>query len=856
MKLLQKLYFLLILIYLISSTAFSQILDPVHWNIKLNQLSGGEYEVILSATLDDEWCIYSQTSDPEAAIPTEYKVLESEGIKLIDKVVERGKLKKAAEPLFDNKILAKYYNHVDFVQKILVSNNNAPINVEVYYMCCNSETCIPPTTKTFSIGLDGKPILNDNSKNQTLTAESNNGLSGISSTESKDANTIGTNQEGQLHDPVKVTAVLKKVNDKHYLAEFEAKIDEGWHIYSSTLGEGGPLPTEIAFTKGNHFNAVGTIEEISEHQIKGFDDIFEMQVIKFKESVRFIQKLEVNDPTQSIKGMFSYQTCNSSMCLPPKSLAFEILPEKNSINIEGSGPMGGIKIDGNSINQVIPQIKESLNKPLGDCGEENIKGTNHFYTFIFGFIGGLLALLTPCVFPMIPLTVSYFTKGSKDRASGIRNGLIYGLSIIVIYVLIGIVITSLFGATALNELSTNWFANVLFFVIFIFFAFSFFGYYEITLPSSWSNKSDTLADKGGLIGIFFMAFTLAIVSFSCTGPIIGSAIVESAKNPVGPTIVMLGFSMALALPFGLFAAFPAWLNSLPKSGSWMTNVKVVLGFLELALALKFLSVADMTKHWGVLGYEIFMGLWVIIFALTTIYLFGWIRFPHDSPIKKMSISRWTFALTFLGLTVYLASGFRYSKEYESYHSLKLMSGLAPPSTYNYFLKKPEVNPEIKSRFISFTKCANNIDCFHDYYEALEYAKEQKKPILVDFTGYGCVNCRKTEEHIWVNDKIRNSLNKDFVLVSLYVDDREPLQQELVSALTKNPIRNIGNKWADFQIVNFNQNSQPLYVIMTPDEKILAKPRGYREGVDEYSQFLECGLTAFKNYNSSLGININ
>jgi thiol:disulfide interchange protein DsbD len=349
-----------------------------------------------------------------------------------------------------------------------------------------------------------------------------------------------------------------------------------------------------------------------------------------------------------------------------------------------------------------------------------------------------------------------------------------------------------------------------------------------------------------------MAFTLAIVSFSCTGPIIGSAIVESATSATGPAIVMFGFSLALALPFGLFAAFPAWLNSLPKSGSWMSSVKVVLGFLELALALKFLSVADMTKHWGVLGYEIFMGLWVVIFALMTLYLFGFIRFPHDSPIKKLSAVRWTFALGALALTIYLATGFRYIPEYNSYNSLKLMSGLAPPATYNYFLPEAQLDESIKSRYPSFSKCANNINCFKDYKEGLAYARETGKPLLIDFTGYGCVNCRKTEEHIWVKDKIRKKLNDEFVLVSLYVDDRAPLDSQLVSAVTQSPIRNVGNKWADFQIVNFNQNSQPLYVMITPDEKVLAKPRGYKEGVEDYDQFLSCGLEAYKQRIPALG----
>ena len=511
-------------------------------------------------------------------------------------------------------------------------------------------------------------------------------------------------------------------------------------------------------------------------------------------------------------------------------------------------------VDG-SIDQVIPSIRETYVSPLADCGEEDTaKGQNYLWTFILGFAGGLLALLTPCVFPMIPLTVSFFTKGSKDRKSGIKNGVIYGLSIIFIYVAIGLLITGVFGATALNELSTNWIANTLFFLIFVIFAISFFGYFEITLPSSWANKSDSMADQGGLIGIFFMAFTLALVSFSCTGPIIGSAIVQSATDSMGPFVVMLGFSSALALPFGLFAAFPAWLNSLPKSGGWMNSVKVVLGFLELALALKFLSVADMTMHWGILGYELFMGLWILIFAGLTLYLFGLIRFPHDSPLKRLSPTRWAFALGSLALTIYLATGFSYNDKTETYRSLSLMSGLAPPAQYNYFLPEPDLDPEIKSRYPSFSKCANNLDCFKDYCEGVAYAQEVGKPVFVDFTGYGCVNCRKTEEHIWIRDKIWNKLDQDFVLVSLYVDDRKPLNKQLRSANRDAKLRSVGNKWADFQIVNFEQNSQPLYIMMTPDQKVIAKPRGYKDGVDDYYQYLQCGLDGYKEYSQKLGMN--
>jgi thiol:disulfide interchange protein DsbD len=355
-----------------------------------------------------------------------------------------------------------------------------------------------------------------------------------------------------------------------------------------------------------------------------------------------------------------------------------------------------------------------------------------------------------------------------------------------------------------------------------------------------------MADKGGLIGIFFMAFTLALVSFSCTGPIIGSALVQSASSSVGPFVVMFGFSMALALPFGLFAAFPSWLNSLPKSGGWMNSVKVILGFLELALAFKFLSVADMTSHWGFLRYEVFIGIWVLVAVAMALYLFGIIRFPHDSKVQKLKPARLTLAVGTSALAIYLATGFLFNERTQTYNALPMLSGLAPPAHYNFFMPAPDPDEDIKARYASYSKCANNLDCFKDYDEGVAYAKEVNKPVFLDFTGYGCVNCRKTEEHIWVKDQIWPKLKNDFVMISLYVDDREPLDSILISKPRNEKLRNIGNKWSDFQIVNFQQNSQPLYVLMSPDEEVLAEPRGYREGVKEYADFLDCGLNTFES----------
>lgn len=678
---------------------------------------------------------------------------------------------------------------------------------------------------------------------------------------------------GGLLEPVKWSVQLDKITETEYDLTFTASLDKGWYIYSQYLeSDDGPARTEFNYDPSKAYTLAGKNEEISDYRIAGHDEFFDMEVIKFKKQVSFKQKLNVADPSKPVKGFLIFMTCDDGQCLPPTDVSFHVLPSKGEALVgaaadakismiaaagTGGGKVVAAKIDGDKIDQKVAMITETYKKPLGNCGkEDDASGLNFFWTFIMGFAGGLVALLTPCVFPMIPLTVSFFTAGSKDRKTGIKNGLIYGLSIIVIYVSIGLLFTMMFGPEVLNILSTHWIPNTLFFLIFIFFALSFFGYFEITLPSSWTNKTDSMADKGGLLGTFFMAFTLALVSFSCTGPIIGTALVQSATNPMGPFFVMLGFSTALALPFGLFAAFPAWLNSLPSSGGWMNSVKVVLGFLELAFAFKFLSVADMTEHWGILRYEVFMVIWILLALGLTLYLFGYIRFPHDGPIKKLSPTRTGLALASLVLTVYLATGFMINDKTKSYNSLAMLSGIAPPANYNFFLNQEmtsHTGEDLKKRFKSFTKCANDLDCFKDYYEGMAYSQEVNKPVLLDFTGYGCVNCRKTEEHIWIDEEVWDKINDDYVLISLYVDDRKKLDDIFISKYTNKKLRNVGNKWTDFQIVNFQQNSQPLYVLMSPDEKVMAAPRGYKEGIEDYANFLDCGLNTFRNINTQTGM---
>jgi thiol:disulfide interchange protein DsbD len=904
---------LLVLAY--AWSAQSQIYNPVTWSFDSKHLSGDKFELIYTAKIDDGWTIYSQYLESEdGPVATTFEFDEGDHFSTNGKNNEdKLNRKEGFDKIFQMNV-TKYTKKAIFRQKVKVKDYAKPITGYLTFMTCDASKCLPPKDIDFEFKLE--PASNPAEKaltNQVVASKKNVPAQASKPKKAETITAKSMKQEAKQiekelvkeakqneketlanlsSEPIKAKSGylepvtwginVKKV-DQDYVVVYTANIDKGWTIYSQHTSDDGPVPTSFNFDEANTYTLNGAVQEEGKKK-EGYDKLFDTNVIKFvKGPVTFTQKIKASDASNPITGYLTFMTCDDSRCLPPTDVDFVIFPNKLSgllgnkastiiatmtaattnnagvdseaTNAAGGNTFAGINLDGNIIDQIRPVIRETFIAPIGKCGEENAASNSLIWTFIFGFLGGLVALLTPCVFPMIPLTVSYFTKGSTDKASGIKNGLIYGASIIVIYLAIGLIITGVFGPTALNELSTNWIANVIFFVIFVFFAFSFFGFYEITLPSSWSNKSDTMADKGGLIGTFFMAFTLALVSFSCTGPIIGSALVASATDVWGPFVVMLGFSSALALPFGLFAAFPAMLNTLPSSGSWMNSVKVVLGFLELALAFKFLSVADMTMHWGILKYELFLGLWILFFLGITLYLFGLIKFPHDSPIQKLSIPRISFAALFAGLTLYLCTGFFISEKTLTYDSLSLMSGLAPPAYYNFFLPETEakmVDPTIKSKYPSFTKCANNLDCFKDYYEGLAYANEVNKPVLLDFTGFGCVNCRKTEEHIWVEDKVWSKLDEDFILVSLYVDDRKKLETPLVSKATNEKLRTVGSKWADFQIVNFEQNSQPLYVMMAPDEEVLASPRGYHEGAEAYSEFLECGLTTYKNLDKRLG----
>ena len=898
-------------ILLFVTIGYGQILEPVKWTFDTNQVGPDEYDLFFKADIEENWKVYSQFTSDDGPVPTTI-TYESDNVEKLGDGEEFGDKKQGLDKMFGVEVIAFTAKKQFLIKhRIKLLDASKPVKGYVTFMTCNDETCLPPTDVDFKFTYniiktpvakqrepDGsfidrdikspvktkkaapkKVIINEieeptpsSSKPKDVPAEKKTKPTPDKAQSSVDnslkLNTIDLGgsidlqdeEPSNLLDPVKWNFDIQSEGGDTYALNFTSDIEDGWTVYSLYTDDNGPFPTSITYDDESVLTLNGDATETG-HKKKGPDPLFDnVEVIKYLADEPFVITQKISSPNkEKIKGYLTYMACNSETCLPPTDIDFVIDPSAMTAikatndmlkdDMASSG-LTQMNIDGQYLDQRIPQMVETYRDPVGDCkgGEEqNDKGL--LMSFILGFFGGLFALLTPCVFPMIPLTVSFFTKDTKRK--GWVNGAIYGLSIIVIYVGLGLLITAVLGPDALNRLSTNWIANTLFFLIFVAFAFSFFGYYEITLPSSWSTKSDTMADKGGLIGIFFMAFTLALVSFSCTGPIIGSALVSSASSSVGPAIVMLGFSIALALPFGLFAAFPAWLNSLPQSGGWMTSVKVVLGFLELALAFKFLSVADLTNHWSFLKYELFMGIWVVIFFLMTLYLLGYIKFPHDSPIKKLSTGRKLFAAASAAFTLYLASGFLINPKTGSYNALNLMSGLAPPASYTYFLSPKSVDESIKDKYPSYTICANNIPCFKDYYEGMNYAKEVDKMPFLDFTGHGCVNCRKVEEHIWVKDEIRDRLIEDIVLISLYVDDDKKIEDVKFSRRDSTyKIRNVGKKWADFQISNFQQNTQPLYVMLTLDEEVIAQPRGYRpnEGVKEYSEYLECGLQTFSKNN--------
>lgn len=640
--------------------------------------------------------------------------------------------------------------------------------------------------------------------------------------------TIGAT--AQIQDPVKWTSEVEKVSENEYDLIFEASIQNKWHLYSQTQPEGAVNSTVFTFEDQNA--AYELIEETKESEsITEFDKVFETDLSYFLDEATFTQRVRVTDTTLStIIARIEYQACDDEACIfDSKKFTFQLKEDANPT-----------KLDLEETDNLDAEEKRSF-----------------WGIFIIAFLSGFAALLTPCVFPMIPMTVSFFTKQSKSRAAGIRNAIFYGISIVVIYVLLGSLVTLIFGADSLNALSTNVWFNLIFFILLVVFAMSFMGAFEIVLPSSWGTRIDSKADRGGLVGIFFMALALAIVSFSCTGPIVGTLLVEAAsKGGIAPIIGMLGFSLAIALPFALFAAFPGWMNSLPKSGGWLNTVKVVLGFLELALAFKFLSNADLVLQLHFLEREVFLAIWIAIFAVLALYLFGKIRLPHDSPLEFISVGRLLLGIIVLTFTIYLIPGLWGAP-------LKIISGFPPPLQYS---ESPDgigssggLNTSVDSNLPEGADYGpHDLVSFHDYEQGMAYAEKQNLPVLLDFTGHACVNCRKMEERVWSEDEVLNLLKNDIVLISLYVDDQRdlPEHEQYVSEATGKEIETIGNKWSDFQITNYKANAQPYYVLLDNEGNKLNDPIAYEPDADKYLQWLKNGVNNFYDDESVDNLNEN
>lgn len=644
----------------------------------------------------------------------------------------------------------------------------------------------------------------------------------------------------QIQEPIKFKTEWKKTSETEAEIIFNATIDKGWHVYSTELDEGGPISASFNIDEIKGAETIGKLTPVG-NEINEMDPIFGMKVRYFVDKATFIQKIKITDKNYTIKGFLEFGACNDENCLPPTSVDFNFTGTSENIAVSETDKKieetKNISETDNAELTLTPLKIGTSDKPdywkpviteLNNFGEHtNQESMSWIYIFLTGLAGGLLALFTPCVWPIIPMTVSFFLKRTKDKKKGIRDAWTYGASIVVIYVTLGLAITLIFGASALNALSTNAVFNILFCLMLLIFAASFFGAFEITLPSKWSNAVDSKAEQTtGLLSIFLMAFTLSLVSFSCTGPIIGFLLVEvsTTGSVIAPAIGMLGFAIALALPFTLFALFPSWLKSMPKSGGWMNVIKVTLGFLELAFALKFLSVADLAYGWRILDRETFLALWIVIFGLLGMYLLGKIKFPHDDDEQKVSVPRFFMALISLAFAIYMIPGLWGAP-------LKAVSAFAPPmQTQDFNLYKNEVHAK-----------------FTDYEAGMEYARMNKKPVMIDFTGYGCVNCRKMELAVWTDQNVSKLLTEDYVLITLYVDDKTKLSEPIT--VTENgkerTLRTVGDKWSYLQRSKFGANAQPFYVLVDNDGMPLNKSYSYDEDIKLYIEFLETGLKNYK-----------
>jgi len=815
----------ILILFLIAFNGLSmnaQILEPVKWRFSTENLGGNEYNLIFIADIDPKWHLYSQDI-PMSPPATTFTFEKGIGFELSGSVTESASVEQY-DPNFE--IVLKFFSKMaTFKQKVkLVSGQPVEIKGNIEFMSCDDTRCLPPTEEPFSFKL----------KPDEVAATPTAGFDSPS--------------ESGVLNPVKWTYTIDNKNDNSFELIFKAEIEKGYHLYSLHIPENGPLPTEFTFEKSDNFSLDNSVFEITEGQTK-YDEIFEMDVKSFEDQAEFRQKVSVqNDGAFDITGEIAYMVCNDVGCVA--------LYNDFILSYDGQG---GLVEKGSASEEI------ANNDPV-DVDITGAKASLWGF-FLLAFLGGLAAILTPCVFPMIPMTVSFFMKDKENKLQGKIQALVYGFSIIAIYTLIGSILAVIAGPGIANWLSTHWIPNVLFFLIFVIFAASFFGMFEITMPHWVVNRSDAKADQGGFMGSIFMALTLVLVSFSCTGPIVGTILVESAGGQVlKPIIGMFGFSLAFALPFTLFAFFPSWLSGLPKSGGWLNSVKVVLGFLELALGLKFLSIADQTYHWGILDREVYLALWIVIFFFLGLYLIGKIKFPHDDEVKFLSVPRLILSIIVFSFVVYLIPGMFGAP-------LKTLSGYMPPMHTHDF----DLNQLIRDNSRLATGSFGSVDKQHelcetpkfneklhlphglkgyfDYEQGLACAKALNKPIFIDFTGHGCVNCREMEASVWSDPRVLRILQEEYLIIALYVDDKTSLpESEWVTSTYDSKVKKtIGRKYADFQISKFNVNAQPYYVLMGHDSEVLVQPRAYNLNVDEFVRFLESGVKNFKEGKSTFRI---
>ena len=806
---------LLLLALGIGFSSQAQILDPVKWKFTVIQTKPDEATLVFTANIEPKWHVYSQFLAADGPIPTSFTFTKSSDYEVVGKVAE-GKTIEEYDANFDMKL--RYFEGKGvFKQKIKVKTaKDFKIKGTLNFMVCNDKQCLPPSDVDFEFNIKGNPAAKAD--------------------------------KGQMLDPIKwVYTVVQTKSDEAALV-IKANIDPKWHLYSQFTKDDA-IRTTLTFTKSSDYETLGKITE--SNSIEKYEPVMGMKLRYFESKGVFEQKVKIKTGKDfKIKGNINFIACNEKQCLPPTDVEFEFNVKGNTgatANEPATATTDTTKNQTADSTTINGETKTAVAMPTLP---ETSKESSLWVIFLEGLLGGFAALIMPCIFPMLPLTVSYFTKKNHSRTKAFSTAAFYGLSIITLYVSLGLGVTIIFGSDALNDLASNGLFNFVFFIMLILFAFSFLGAFEITLPSWIVNASDRKSEQKGLVGIFFMAITLAVVSFSCTGPIIGTLLVDAASKGklLGPAIGMFGFSLALSIPFALFAAFPSWLKTLPKSGGWLNSVKVVLGFLELALALKFLSNVDLAYHWRILDREVFLVLWIVIFFLLGMYLLGKLKFSHDSDVHYISITRLMLAIVSFSFSLYMVPGLWGAP-------LKAISAFSPPqhtqdfdlTAHHASTTAPASGETVSKKHADLFECPHGLNCFFDYDEALAYAKKVNKPLFIDFTGHSCVNCRKMEVSVWSDEEVLKRMNNDYVLLSLYVDDKTELAEgeKYTSTYSGKKIKTLGNKWSDLQASRFNTNSQPYYVLLDNDGKLLTQPHAFNLDINTYIKFLDGGKEAYQ-----------